>query len=199
MLNNHNYSLPHITIRQRISNFAPEMCSTEKLNIDIKNLSEGDTIVDACLDDAFFASIEGSEMSRGDVHVEVSIRKTLHFSEIHFHATGTVTVACDRCLDPMDIPVDTESVIAVKYGSEHSEDENFIIVTEDEPFVDLAWCVYESLALSLPVKHVHAPGKCNPAMINVLKEHSATRSDDTVTEEDIDPRWKALAKLQLDN
>ena len=95
--------------------------------------------------------------------------------------------------------MDVSHLLAVKYGTERSEDDDIIIITEEEPMVDMAWCVYESIVLSLPVKHVHAPGKCNPAMINMLNEHSATRSDDTAEEEAIDPRWSALKDLHLDN
>ena len=199
LLKKHNYSDSSLFIRQRISNFATEMCSTDKLNIDIKNLPEGESVVTASLNDTFFMSIDNSEISQGDVHVEVSIRKSIHFSEIRFRATGTVTVTCDRCLDPLDIPVDVSHLLAVKYGTERLEDDDIIIITEEEPMVDMAWCVYESIVLSLPVKHVHAPGKCNPAMINMLNEHSATRSDDTAEEEAIDPRWSALKDLHLDN
>lgn len=175
------------------------MCSTEKLNIDIKNLPEGETIVEGILDDGYFASIEDSEVSQGDMHVDASIRKTSHFSEIHFHAIGTVTVSCDRCLDPLQLPMDVEQTLVVEYGSERSEDEESITITDEDPMVDIAWYVYESVILALPVKHVHAPGKCNPAMINMLNEHSATRSDDTATEDITDPRWSKLTQLNLDN
>lgn len=175
------------------------MCSLDNLKIDMQALAEGDTVMGASLGSDFFADIEGSEITQGDVHVDVSIRKTIHFSEVHFHATGTVVVPCDRCLDPMDIDIDAEQLLTVKFGSEYSEEDELITMTEDEPVLDLSWYVYETIALSLPVKHVHAPGKCNPAMINMLNEHSVTRSDDTAASESIDPRWSKLAQLKLDN
>ena len=59
----------------------------------------------------------------------------------------------------------------------------------------MAWLIYEFIALDIPIKHVHAPGKCNAAMIKALEEHSATRSSD----EDgaaVDPRWSELEKLK---
>lgn len=175
------------------------MCSIDNLNIDIQTLVEGESAVAASLGDDFFADIEGSEIIQGDVHVDVSIRKTIHFSDIRFHATGNVVIPCDRCLDPMDHTVDVEHQLTVKIGSEYSEDDDLITVTEDDSVIDLAWFVYESIVLSLPVKHVHAPGKCNPAMINLLNEHSATRSDDTEESQEIDPRWSALLKLKDKN
>lgn len=172
------------------------MCSIEDLKIDIKSLVEGESTVAVSLGDDYFVSLESEEIMRGDVHVDVSIRKTIHFSDISFHATGIVQIPCDRCLDPMDHPVEVSHRLTVKLGNERSEDDDLIVVTDDDPVVDLAWVVYETIVLNLPVKHVHAPGKCNPAMINVLSEHSATRSDDETETKTVDPRWSALAKLQ---
>lgn len=175
------------------------MCSTDNLKIDFHTLPEGETAVAVSLGEPFFASIEDSEISQGDVHVDVSIRKTIHFSELVFHTTGTVEITCDRCLDPMEQPIDAEQRLTIKFGSERSEDDDIITVTEDDSIVDLSWYVYESIILNLPVKHVHAPGKCNPAMIKMLTEHSATRSDDTADTQTIDPRWAKLSEWKMEN
>lgn len=173
------------------------MCSKDKLEIDFKALHEGESTVTGCLSDDFFVSVPGSEISQGDVHVDVSIRKTPHFSDVLIHAHGVVTIPCDRCLDPMEQPVETEQRLTVTFGDTPSdEDDEHIIITDDAPTLDVAWLVYEAVVLNLPVKHVHAPGKCNPAMINVLNEHSATRSDDTADVETTDPRWEKLASLK---
>jgi len=42
---------------------------------------------------------------------------------------------------------------------------------------------------------VHAPGKCNPAMVRALEEYSAARSGEE-DEQAMDPRWEALLKLK---
>ena len=173
------------------------MCGMDNLKLDIKALPEGESAVAASLGSSFFTSVEGSEITQGDVHVDVSIRKTDHFSDVTFHAVGTVEIPCDRCLDPMEQPVDTLQHLTVKLGSEYSETDDLITVSDDDPVLDLSWLVYEAVILSLPVKHVHAPGKCNRAMIQLLSEHSATRSDDTAgQQQDTDPRWSALEELK---
>ncbi|TGX82384.1 DUF177 domain-containing protein [Palleniella muris] len=173
------------------------MCGIDNLKLDIKLLPEGDSAVTASLGGEFFSAIEGSEITQGDVRVDVSIRKTIHFSDVTFHAIGTVEIPCDRCLDPMEQPIDAMQHLTVKFGSEYSETDDLITVTEENPVLDLSWLVYEAVILSLPVKHVHAPGKCNRAMIQLLEEHSATRSDDTAEElQETDPRWSALEELK---
>ena len=77
----------------------------------------------------------------------------------------------------------------------------------------MAWFLYEFVALNIPMKHVHAPGKCNKAMSARLRKHSAHRSDESDNAEDevedddnilsdeyedtaTDPRWDALKKLK---
>ncbi|MDD7074960.1 MAG: DUF177 domain-containing protein, partial [Prevotella sp.] len=49
--------------------------------------------------------------------------------------------------------------------------------------------------LNIPIKHVHAPGKCNRDMMKALEAHSATRSDVEI-EDSIDPRWSELLKIK---
>ena len=70
-------------------------------------------------------------------------------------------------------------------------------MAEDEGILDVAWFIYEFIVVNIPIKHVHAPGKCNTAMIELLEEHSAARSGKEDNTEAIDPRWDALKKLKL--
>ena len=54
-----------------------------------------------------------------------------------------------------------------------------------------------SVALAIPIRHVHAPGKCNTAMTNVLEELSADRSSDEESDQAVDPRWEKLKSLKI--
>ena len=71
--------------------------------------------------------------------------------------------------------------------------------------------MYEFIALAIPMKHVHAPGKCNKAMSSKLKKHTARSTEDgddgyeddgvedDITIDDVpvatDPRWDGLKGL----
>ncbi len=172
------------------------MCSLESLKIDLKGLKEAETCLEFNLDDTFFLALDGAEVKRGSLHVSVSIRKATGFFEFDFHTAGTVTVSCDRCLDDMDQPVETDNRLIVKFGSEYSEEDDLIVVPEDEGILDMAWIIYEFIVLAIPIRHVHAPGKCNPAMTKALEELSADRSSDEESSQHIDPRWEALLKVK---
>jgi len=105
-------------------------------------------------------------------------------------------VPCDRCLDDMEQPIEAPFSLIVKLGSDYSESDEFVTLDEKEPVLDLAWPIYETIALAVPIQHVHQPGDCNDAMMRVLNEHSAARSSDAdANSEAIDPRWSKLAEL----
>lgn len=142
------------------------------------------------------------------------VKKTSRAFELDFQTDGMVWVPCDRCLDDMEQPVTSTDKLLVKFGHEYAEEgENLVVIPEDEGIINVAWFMYEFVALAIPMKHVHAPGKCNKAMSSKLRKHLRTTpdeeeedafipDDDVLTEEDtetpIDPRWNELKKI-LDN
>ena len=155
-----------------------------------------ETSLDYDLEDGYFATLDDSDLEHGTLHVSVSIRKATGFFELLFHTAGTVIIPCDRCLDDMEQPVETDNRLIVKFGSETSEEDDMIVVNEDEGILDMSWIIYEFIVLAIPIRHVHAPGKCNPAMTQALEELSADRSSDEESSQAIDPRWEALLKLR---
>ena len=172
------------------------MCSLEKLNIDLKELNEGVNVLEYSLGDAWFESLDEEEIKRGNIRVSLNIRRTASYFELDFHTEGTVVIPCDICLDDMEQPIETDDRLVVKFGEEYSEDDDLITVDEREGSIDVSWFIYEFIALNIPAKHVHTPGKCNAAMIKVLDEHSATRSSGEDEEQAVDPRWNGLEKLK---
>ena len=173
------------------------MCSLEQFKVDLKRLTDEVTTLEFDLDNRFFTALDNSELRQGTLHVSVSIRKATGFFELQFHTEGTVTVTCDRCLDDMDQPISTDNRLVVKLGTVYSEEDDVITVPEDEGILDTSWLIYEFIMLAIPIKHVHAPGKCNPAMSKVLEELSTDRSSDEVSNQPIDPRWSKLAEIQI--
>ena len=173
------------------------MCSLEFLKIDLKSLKEEETSLEFDLDDTYFEALDDAEVKKGSLHVSVSIRRATGFFELLFHTAGTVIIPCDRCLDDMDLPVETENRLVVKLGSEYSEEDDVIVVPENEGILDMSWLIYEFVALVIPIRHVHAPGKCNPAMTQALEELSADRSSDEESSHETDPRWEKLKKLKM--
>ena len=173
------------------------MCSLEFCKIDLKGLKEETASLDLSLDDDFFSALDGSQLEHGALHVSVSIRKMAGFFELLFHTQGTVVVSCDRCLDDMDQPIDTDNKLMVKLGDTYSEDDDTVTIDENEGILDVSWFIYEFIMLAIPIKHVHAPGKCNRVMTQKLEELSGAVRSGEEEAEAVDPRWEALKKLKV--
>jgi len=180
------------------------MCGLEALKIDFLRM-EGDAEErSAHLKDAFFEAVEATEVRHGDVVVTLTVKRTGSFFDVNYHFSGTLVLPCDLCLDDMEQPVEGDGHVAVRLGEEYSEDDDVVTIDEREGTLDMAWLVYESIALSIPIKHVHETGKCNTAMTEILDnlltgddEESAARSSDEEQDDAVDPRWSKLKDLKI--
>lgn len=172
----------------------------DKYNIDLKGLKTEPVKMEFNLDNAFFADIEGEEFQKGNIKAVVTAKKNHDVFDFDFTLAGTVTVACDRCLDDLDIEVETENSLRVKLGDDYADDGDTVIVPEQDGDLNIAWYLYEFVALALPMKRVHAPGKCNREMTGKLGKHTRgnTDEDDDTGNADIDPRWESLKNIQIE-
>ena len=173
------------------------MCNLEQFKVDLKALTEEVTPLEWELDDQFFEQLEDAQLQQGSVHVSGSIRKAVGFFELQLAISGTVRIPCDRCLDLMRQPIGADLNTTVKLGTEDSYDDDVITVDETQSVLDTAWLIYESIALAVPIRHVHQPGDCNVAMSEKLQQLSAARSSDADAQDNIDPRWAKLKNLKV--
>lgn len=172
------------------------MCSLDTFKIDLKGMDEGSCSLSYDLHDDYFKAIDATEVSGGSVHVELGVQRIGDVFILDFHIKGTVVVPCDVCLDGMEQPIEADNRLAAKFGEEYSDEgDETVIVAGDEGILDVSWLIYEFIALAIPIKHVHAPGKCNAAMIEKFEELSAARSGDG-GEDSVDPRWRGLLKMK---
>ena len=185
----------------------------DSYKIDLRSLPLGTSKREFILDNDFFAKVEAEEIQKGRLKVELLINATTQSFEFNFIIEGIAIVSCDRCLDDMELPISTTGKLIVKFGKEYAEEgDDIVIIPEEEGSINLTWFMYEFAALSIPLKHVHLPGKCNREMSSKLKKHTAKTdedldfemddivvTDDNEESDDIDPRWDALKKLKEDN
>ena len=175
-------------------------------NIDLKNLTPGVHEFEYLLENKFFVDIDGDQVQKGKVNVSLSVKRSSMMFEMNFQIQGVVWVPCDRCLDDVEVPIETQNRLIVKFGREYTEEsDEVVVVPEDEGAINLAWFLYEFIALAVPMKHVHAPGKCNKAMSSKLKKHTARSMEDEYEDDDTegevipeittDPRWDGLKGL----
>lgn len=182
-------------------------------NIPLRSLAEGKHEFKYELDNKYFGLIDDgtSDIKRGKVNVVLVLKKTSTIFELNFDLVGVVQVPCDRCLDDIPMEVETKNKLIVKFGAEYSEEsDEIVIIPEEDGEINIAWFLYEFIVLSIPMKHVHAPGQCNKAMSSKLNKHKARSADDDseddTVEDDIvmdddestDSRWDTLKDINID-
>lgn len=175
------------------------MSKLEQFKLDLRGMAEGDTVIRYDLDDGFFEAVNAPAVRHGHVAETVTVHRADEVFSLDFHTEGVVTVQCDRCLDDMDQPIAGDYHLVAKFGEDYSEDDDLITVAENEGILDVSWFIYQFIELAIPLRHVHAPGKCNPAMMKLLEEHSAARSGAGDDDAPVDSRWAALSKLKNNN
>jgi uncharacterized metal-binding protein YceD (DUF177 family) len=165
------------------------------------------------LDNLFFININEENVQKGRIDVKLTVTKHPNFFDFVFVLSGITVVPCDRCLEDMDFPVETTAHLVVKLGNDYAEEsDEIVVIPQSEGIINLAWFLYEFVVLAIPIKHIHAPGKCNKQMTSKLKKHltkaeekedfDADGGDITITDggdadgRDSDPRWDALKELK---
>jgi len=118
---------------------------------------------------------------------------------VNGHAETRAQVECDRCLQPVEIPVNTDFALEYVTGSEYeaaravelTEAEMSIAVFDGE-VIDIDEIVKEQVVLTVPTRML-----CREDCKGICPECGADRNsgDCSCSTNDIDPRWAALKKL----
>jgi len=168
----------------------------DKYNVVLKDLKEPQAQYSWTVDQDFFAIVEGDEVRKGNVGVQLTVTRATGCFKLSFSVAGSVVVTCDRCLDDMNIDIENTGELKVRLGQDFADDGDIVVVPEDKGVVNVAWYIYEFIALAIPIKHVHAPGKCNKGMMEKYEE--LTVGDESEQESDgeaVDPRWNDLKNI----
>lgn len=164
------------------------------------------------LDTEFFRNMESEDIIKGNVKTHLTVNCKGDYYELDFTLKGSIFIPCDRCLDEMEHIVDTDYHLCVKYGEEfNDENDELLIIPETEVSLNVAYMLYDTVALTIPLKHVHPAGKCNKGMAKYLKNNAVEGYEDGFDDDDafdndeienknqVDPRWEALKKLTENN
>ena len=173
-----------------------------KFQIDLLDAQLEGKEFDFLLDDAAFREIDGL-VTRGNVLAHVVCSKASQAGFLfHVRCEGTVCVPCDRCLADVKLRIDTKDELRVQMGDTYEDDGDVLTVPEAEGLLDISLPIYEFVVLSMPIRRIHEPGKCDNAMMEVFDDHQAARSGREGEEDDdstrsTDSRWDALKQLKL--
>ncbi len=158
----------------------------ERFIIPLNGLTAGENMFSWQAGKEFFESFENTEILDAHLDADVRVEKSGRYIGVDCDVRGEVTVECDRCLDELDMPVDVEIRLSVKYGSEESSEEpqpgerEVIFVPDTDAELDMSQIIYDYVCLSLPMQRMHRPGECNP---EAMKYYGAPEGSDAFDEE----------------
>jgi uncharacterized protein len=119
---------------------------------------------------------------------------------VNGHLETRAQVECDRCLQPVELPVTTDFALEYISGSEYesspaaelTEDELSVSVFEDN-VIDVDEIVKEQVLLAVPTRML-----CREDCKGICPECGIDRNTGTCNcvTDDIDPRWAALKNFK---
>jgi len=178
------------------------MENLEIYNVSLKNIKESKTYR-YTLADSFFSAVESVDIKSGLINAELTVTKKAMFFEFVFHLQGSIQVVCDRCLELMSLPIEEKKIFSVKLGDDYcDEGDDIIIASYQTEEINVAWLLYEIIALAIPIQHKHNDGECEKTMATYLQkclvDESISSEQKNGNKETTDPRWDRLKSI-LDN
>ena len=150
--------------------------------------------------DSFFQKFENSLVQKGDIDVLVVLDKKEAMMLLDFTMEGHIIVECDRCLEDLDLDIESFNELIVKLGEETGEEaEDVIVISTREHELDVAQYIYEYISVLIPMRNVHEDEEgnpdCDPEVLKVLEKHIAPEEKEE--NPPADPRWDALKGINL--
>lgn len=171
-----------------------------KYSLNVARMNNGKQEESFSIDHSFFEHFELSQVKEGALSFRLDIDKYNTHLDVRFHLTGTAILACDRCMDSYEQPLDSEYRIIYAFDEDmRFEGYEVMYVNSLEAYLPLAQEFYDFINISIPVRRV--PPKevhlCSAEVLNMLGlDEEGNPLPDQVDEETIDPRWAALKKLK---
>lgn len=182
-------------------------------DVPLKKLSPGVHEFTYHLDLPFFNNMENNDVHGADLSCKLTVTYKNDIYHLDFDIKGQVILLCDRCLDNLEFPIDTQYHIMVEYGDDYNDDtDDLLVIPYSDNSLNVSYMIHDTVALAIPIKHVHPLGKCNRQMTAILRKHRAGGSGgDTELEDQLidemeageaqgnDPRWDALKGMGSDD
>ncbi|MFN0174318.1 MAG: YceD family protein [Saprospiraceae bacterium] len=149
------------------------------------------------VDGAFFAQFEDSPVQEGKVLFGLELDKRPDLLLFNFTLEGFVKAECDRCTATIDLPLEDERQLIVKFGEEEMEvDDEVVFLQRDASVFNVAKYLYEFVVLALPITNTYdcendPKPPCNLEVLKHLKSDSEEDKANSV--------WDSLRDLNSDN
>ena len=168
------------------------------MNIDLNSFEREKAIDETLPAEAVDLDLANARLA-SDVEISGTALKTAGGVGLTGRLTGTVEIDCDRCLEPVDVPIDIELDLEFAPKQQLGSDANLELRPDDLKLdaieggeLDLAEIAREQVLLDLPQQYFcreDCKGLCEKCATNL------NLKDCDCEDDEIDPRWAALKNL----
>lgn len=149
----------------------------------------------------FFAVFDDEHQPpRGTFKVLMELERTGLLVTLDFDIKGKLQTTCDRCLVPIELPIDHQYQLIIKFGNPEESTDEVIFIDPEAPDLNVGKSIYDFVLLSIPISH-RIPGcetmeipPCDMSIVNYLKENKV----EEIRTEDPNALWDDLRKA-IDN
>ena len=169
----------------------------DKFIIPLNGLAAGNNEFSWHAGKEFFEAFDNKDILDADIVASVVVEKSGRYVGVDCEVDGHVVVECDRCLEDLELPVEVDIRLSVKYGDEESSEEHqegereIVFVPEGDAEFDISQIVYDYVCLSLPMQRVHEDGECNP---DAMKYYCGEDEEEVGADEESNP-FSALKNM----
>lgn len=129
------------------------------------------------------------------IRLQITLDKTHSQLVLKAKAETTAVFPCDRCLDPVTVPVERAFVLFFAQDPDSArvmDEEDIRLLDPHQPVIDIGDDVRDYLLLAVPMRRIcgeKADG--SPACRNAIVDTIPAEADDS-----IDPRWEQLKNIR---
>lgn len=149
------------------------------------------------VDSDFFKIFDNSLIESGLFEVILTVDKKINIVTLFFNIEGYMDTPCDRCLEPIKLPIEKKYELHLKYSDEYREEDEIIYITKNTHEINVGNHIYEMISLAVPIMKVYdcendEDAPCNDEILDHLNS-----GDDSKAENDEDGSvWDILKDLK---
>lgn len=173
--------------------------------IPFSGLSIGKHTYEFDIDQKFFDQYGTELVNAGSIQVVLNLSKSANMLLLEFAHKGYMNTACDRCLNDIQMPLQGENRVIVKFGAETGdESEEIVVLPVAAHEINVAPLVYEFIGTSVPYRLVptdcdEQDKYCDPEIGSRVNGIIEVPDNEEIIEPAPDPRWEKLKNLLDDN
>jgi uncharacterized metal-binding protein YceD (DUF177 family) len=137
------------------------------------------------------------DTEKGQFTVSLTLQRSGTVTTMNFDITGMVETNCDRCTAPINLPLEGNYEIIVKFGDATQTTDEVIFVDPESNGLNVGQLIYDFILLSIPFSR-RIPGcetlsspPCDMTVLNYLSETKAENK----ARDDTDSLWEDLKKI----